>query len=654
MGATTSTLCTDAGDSTANDIRIPAGGASCDPVAGLCDNQHCSAMVIRANAVFDQTCEEPHGERKVRAELMSDFSFLGDAYVHAKATELEKPLCRPGALVPYYDLRAQFVKDFPEAYEPRPRPLGWGAHGEVFAARHRQTGVQRAIKRISKKRLQNYVEDVSGHILNEATILRRVRHPNIIRLYEVHETRENVLMVLELCEGGSLLDLMNERACSLAEAEASRYMWQLLSAVHHMHTRGVIHGDLKLENMVLCVDEEGSGNERQVKLIDFGAAQEDPRMTFGFDGEALMTMRGGTKKYLAPEVVQNQGKVPTLHADRVDVWALGVVMHVLLFARFPGRSQGSPLDDSDAALQNDHQQEQVGETIAQNTYVSESGLRLLQGLLAQQAATRLTALQAIQDPWLAAHALRDVAALHNAAAAWRTASRAFAAASRLQRLCLFAVAHQVAGKDAALVDASIRGLEFICEGRLARTSLWRLNNTAFAQDLHECFRNIDLDCSGELDWTKMLAVALIHETAPLGDVPAEPVSGLVSEDRWGGQAPCLRKEACVLAFNFLSCHSDEISASTLSALNRQFPSKDPLQSPQQKRGQGGLDYLEIMQELSHTGTISSAEFMGAMQGVDEDSLTRPRIPVFESQGHGRNINLITNDDDCEPLFRIDV
>lgn len=133
-----------------------------------------------------------------------------------------------------------------------------GTYGSVHMATHRLTGTRCAIKKIPKS--------VTPHLTREIHHHRRLHHQHIVHLHEILATETHVWLVTELCSGGELFDYLIERGRML-EGEARRLFGELAVAVGWMHRQGVVHRDLKLENVLL-------DGELRIKLGDLGFARE--------------------------------------------------------------------------------------------------------------------------------------------------------------------------------------------------------------------------------------------------------------------------------------------------------------------------------------------------------------------------------------------
>ena len=147
--------------------------------------------------------------------------------------------------------------------------LGTGMTGYVCVGTNRETGERVAVKQIFKEEvIRKNGEEMLRLMLKEFDILGALDHPNIVRLLEVYDEPSRVNMVMELCEGGDLLDAWTEGGvlADHGEEDVKRILKQMLSALAYTHAKGVVHRDLKLNNWML----EGPERDSPIKLIDFG------------------------------------------------------------------------------------------------------------------------------------------------------------------------------------------------------------------------------------------------------------------------------------------------------------------------------------------------------------------------------------------------
>ncbi|XP_010253154.1 PREDICTED: CBL-interacting protein kinase 18 [Nelumbo nucifera] len=196
------------------------------------------------------------------------------------------------------------------------RLLGQGTFAKVYYARNLKTGQGVAIKVIDKEKVLKV--GLIDQIKREISVMRLVRHPNILQLYEVMASRKKIYFVMEYAKGGELFNKIAKG--KLKEDAARKYFQQLISAVDFCHSRGVYHRDLKPENLLL--DENGN-----LKVSDFGlsALAESKRQ------DGLLHTTCGTPAYVAPEVINRKG----YDGAKADIWSCGVILFVLLAGYLP-------------------------------------------------------------------------------------------------------------------------------------------------------------------------------------------------------------------------------------------------------------------------------------------------------------------------------
>uniref|UniRef100_A0A4W4GSM7 non-specific serine/threonine protein kinase n=1 Tax=Electrophorus electricus TaxID=8005 RepID=A0A4W4GSM7_ELEEL len=193
------------------------------------------------------------------------------------------------------------------------RTLGKGNFAVVKLARHRITKSEVAIKIIDKTQLDAANME---KIYREVEIMKLVDHPHIIKLYQVMETKNMLYLVTEYAKNGEIFDHLASRG-RLSEADARRKFWQILSAVAYCHEQGIVHRDLKAENLLLDA-------HMNIKIADFGFGN------FFRPGEPLATWCG-SPPYAAPEVFEGQ----QYEGPQLDIWSMGVVLYVLVCGALP-------------------------------------------------------------------------------------------------------------------------------------------------------------------------------------------------------------------------------------------------------------------------------------------------------------------------------
>lgn len=139
--------------------------------------------------------------------------------------------------------------------------LGTGVNGLVQMCIHKATKLKFALKTLNKVDLPP--EDILN-LRNEVSCMARLDHPNILRVHEVLETDACIYLVMELCQGGHLLDRLSaQEGHYFREKVACKYIYSILSAIAYCHANNVVHRDLKLENILFVAD----GRESELKII---------------------------------------------------------------------------------------------------------------------------------------------------------------------------------------------------------------------------------------------------------------------------------------------------------------------------------------------------------------------------------------------------
>ncbi|KAJ6673279.1 NON-SPECIFIC SERINE/THREONINE PROTEIN KINASE [Salix viminalis] len=173
------------------------------------------------------------------------------------------------------------------------RTLGEGTFAKVKFARNVETKENVAIKILDKENVLKH--KMIGQIKREISTMKLIRHPNVVRMYEVMASKTKIYIVLQLVTGGELFDKIASKG-RLKEDEARKYFQQLICAVDYCHSRGVYHRDLKPENLLM--DANGI-----LKVSDFGLSALPQQVR----EDGLLHTTCGTPNYVAPEVINNKG-----------------------------------------------------------------------------------------------------------------------------------------------------------------------------------------------------------------------------------------------------------------------------------------------------------------------------------------------------------
>ncbi|KZT25853.1 Pkinase-domain-containing protein [Neolentinus lepideus HHB14362 ss-1] len=240
--------------------------------------------------------------------------------------------------------------------------IGEGAYGKVRLGTHRLTSTKVAIKQIPKAMSASLTREIHHH--------RRLHHPHVAQLYEVIATESSIWLVTELCSGGELFDYLAEKG-RLNEDETRIIFGQLCLAVAYIHDRGIVHRDLKLENVLL--------DERcRVKLGDFGFTRE-------FDRGVLLETFCGTTGYASPEMLEGRKYL----GPEVDIWSLGIILYTLLTGTLP-------FDDDEESMMREMV---IKGKFEDPEWLSDDARDLIKRILVKDPSQRLQIPQILSHPW---------------------------------------------------------------------------------------------------------------------------------------------------------------------------------------------------------------------------------------------------------------
>lgn len=266
-------------------------------------------------------------------------------------------------------------------------PIGIGASGEVLLATHRTNNTKFACKIVKKNSSMNDAQSMS----TEIEIMKRVRHRNIVSMYELYETPKCLWIILELVDSGDLLTHL-ATIDEHSEKLAARFIKQVFHGLHYLHSLGIVHRDIKLDNILL-------NHEGMIKIADFGLSALVRLGESGYDPDESKKRKSyrelhemwGTKEYFAPEIIDQA------YGPQADVWAVGCILFEILCGRhaFPresgednqihyARIKKGVLDFTKSGWKN----------------VSNGAKELVRMLLMVDPNERLSASEALLHPWI--------------------------------------------------------------------------------------------------------------------------------------------------------------------------------------------------------------------------------------------------------------
>jgi len=444
-----------------------------------------------------------------------------------------------------------------ESYDIDKKKLGEGSYGSVSKCTNKNTGVQRAVKSISKNQMKNL-----ERFKQEIAIMKIMDHPNIIKLYESFEDNRCIYLILELCTGGELFDRIIDSG-HFTEVQAAVVMQNMFRAIFYMHENHICHRDLKPENFLFTTKE--NIEKTHLKVIDFGLACK-------FTDGQVLTTKAGTPYYVAPQVLAGK------YDQASDLWSLGVIMYVLLcgYPPFYGETDADVL--AKVRLGN------FSFNAADWKSVSEDAKNLIRMLLKMNPRDRYTAEQALNHVWVRNKAPKSQnQPLQNTLV---DNLKSFRSQNKLKKAALHVIASQLGESQIKALRDTFTTLDHNGDGLLTaaemKEGLQKAGLKEIPEDLKQILKEVDSDGSGVIDYTEFLAATLDKKVYMAEDV-------------------------CWQAFRIFDRNGDgKISKEEIKMVLNSDEVKDA----------AGKELAEIMDEIDKNGdgNIDFNEFMTMMRG----------------------------------------
>lgn len=196
--------------------------------------------------------------------------------------------------------------------------IGNGAYGVVKRGIYRASGKHVAIKIYKKYKLLS--SQRKNCVKREIKVMKKMDHPNIVKLYEVIETPKELYLIMELVKGKSLLNYVKSKSGKrLRESDCIKIFSKVVSAICYCHRQNMIHRDIKMDNILLTESFD-------VKIIDFG-------FSTWLSPQQKLKIFCGTPSYMPPEIVAKR----EYYGPPVDIWSLGILLYSMLCGVFPFR-----------------------------------------------------------------------------------------------------------------------------------------------------------------------------------------------------------------------------------------------------------------------------------------------------------------------------
>ena len=259
--------------------------------------------------------------------------------------------------------------------------LGSGATSTVRKIQNKITGEFYALKSLTLNRMS---PSKIKELLLEVAMMKKLDHPNIIRIIETYRTRQQLHIVMELCTGGELFDKLyaqvdedGNETNKFTEKDARQLMLKMTASLNYLHQAGIAHRDLKLENFIFT----NKSDSPEIKLIDFGYSQNY------LQADHMHTVVG-TAYYIAPEVLEGN------YTKACDVWSLGTILFMMLAGKCPFGGQ------SDEEIQENVVNGRLKFNKKDWSNISPDAVDLLQKMIERDVSKRLTCASVLEHPWM--------------------------------------------------------------------------------------------------------------------------------------------------------------------------------------------------------------------------------------------------------------
>ena len=266
-------------------------------------------------------------------------------------------------------------KNLFDKYEVKQK-IGKGKFSLVRSGINKETKMTIAIKILSKKNMDKSDMELAKI---EIDILRIAQHPNIIKLYDVFENEDYIYIIMEKCNGGDLLSYFERYEYKLPETKICEIIHKLAMAIYYLHSYGIIHRDLKLDNILMT----DLSDKADIRLVDFGVSKiigDDEKCTESY----------GTLSFVAPEILEGKP-----YDKSVDLWSLGIIAYTLLCGFLPFDDKYSEREIVRKTIHNP-----IPYDINIWGYYSPEAKIFVNGLLQKKPEKRYTIKEVLEHPWI--------------------------------------------------------------------------------------------------------------------------------------------------------------------------------------------------------------------------------------------------------------
>jgi len=363
------------------------------------------------------------------------------------------------------------------------KQLGKGGYGKVYEIRSKKTGEIRACKHLSKLNIKNLEK-----FKREIEILKKMDHPNIIKLYEVFESERSLYLVMEECKGGEVFDKIVERIQAkqmYSEKDAANIIQQVMSCIQYCHNHNICHRDLKPENLLYL--NPGSERDNRIKVIDFGLSQS---------ADKLKT-KVGTAYYVSPEILKGN------YTQLCDIWSAGVILYILLTGDPPFNGA------SDQIIYNKIMKFDFSFPENKWKHISKEAKDLLQNHMLVPEHKRATAKKVLEHTWF-----KNAPDVPLTSLGFTTNFFIdYIQGSNMKKMSLMYIASRLDENEINNLKKVFSAFDKSKDGQISyeelRQGLIQLkSNRITEQDIYFLFQALDVDRNGKIDYTEFIAATL--------------------------------------------------------------------------------------------------------------------------------------------------
>ena len=372
------------------------------------------------------------------------------------------------------------------------KTIGEGSFGKVYKVRQRSTNKLFAMKLVKK---DNKFQDGKKDFLNEIYILRKLDHPNILKIFEFFTDKKYFYFIMDYLSGGDLYSHIIKLE-HYTEVLAAKIMRQLFSCVSYLHKMNIVHRDLKPENMMVSYYNEKE-QEIEIKLIDFGTA-------CFYKGDKKLTLKVGSPFYIAPEVIKGS------YGFEYDVWSCGIILYILLSGLPPFQGKNNKetfklIEECNLTF-NSHKWKKI----------SSEAIDLVKKCLEKDVNKRIKAIDALRHPFILNN-INIKGSLIDKKLSLKNSLQNFTSKQKLKQAAVAFIVHQISNtKITQELKKIFNQLDNTGDGLLTKEDLKKGYKKFFTDDINdedfdEIMKLIDQDDSGEISIEEFLRATIDYE-----------------------------------------------------------------------------------------------------------------------------------------------